>query len=118
MGAHVISHSEINIPLQFQIVHLAVHLENGQRVYFTDKNVQQKIQIPPDSTLTSFFKLCSKDDFAKTLLYEQVPSFYTWDSTKKLFNKRKQGVPVEGTYLFRFDASSEMYFCRIHLHEC
>ena len=47
------------------VVHLAVHLQNGQRVYFTETNVQQRVLIPPDTTLTAFFSLCKNDSFAK-----------------------------------------------------
>ncbi|GFR19178.1 helitron_like_N domain-containing protein [Trichonephila clavata] len=37
------------------VVHLAVHLENGQRVYFTAQNAVQRAAQPPSTTLTSFF---------------------------------------------------------------
>jgi hypothetical protein len=35
-------------------VHLAIHLENRQRVYFTDANVRQRALNPPSTTLTAF----------------------------------------------------------------
>ncbi|XP_065209902.1 uncharacterized protein LOC135838199 [Planococcus citri] len=75
------------------IVHLAVHLENGQRVYFNEKNAAHKSSNPPTTTLLEFFKLCANDEFAKTLLYEEIPNYFTWD--RKTFKKRKRGVPVE-----------------------
>ncbi|GFQ97959.1 helitron_like_N domain-containing protein [Trichonephila clavata] len=37
------------------VVHLAVRLENGQRVYFTAQNAVQRAAQPPSTTLTSFF---------------------------------------------------------------
>lgn len=43
------------------VVHIyptAVHLENGQRVYFTTENVLQRAAEPPSTTLTAFFRLC------------------------------------------------------------
>ena len=36
------------------VVHLAVHLENGQRVYFTEDNLRERINEPPRTTLTAF----------------------------------------------------------------
>ena len=45
------------------VVHLAVHLENGQRVYFTEDNLLDRVDEPPNTTLTAFFVLCQKDDF-------------------------------------------------------
>uniref|UniRef100_A0A8D9E7B6 OTU domain-containing protein n=1 Tax=Cacopsylla melanoneura TaxID=428564 RepID=A0A8D9E7B6_9HEMI len=47
------------------VIHLAVHLENGQRVYFTVQNAIQRVDQPPSTTLTSFFDLCETDEFAK-----------------------------------------------------
>ena len=74
------------------VVQLAVHLENGQRVYFTAENVQNKLINPPLTTLMAFFQLCKTDDFAKSLLYPDVPSYYVW--AKNTFRRRKQGQPV------------------------
>ncbi|XP_028968407.1 uncharacterized protein LOC100900896 [Galendromus occidentalis] len=62
------------------VVHLAVHLENGQRVYFTTSNVRERAAVPPASTLTAFFDLCRNQDdaFPRSLLYSEVPKYYTW----------------------------------------
>lgn len=78
------------------VLHLAVHLENGQRVYFTDANVQQRVQTPPATTLTAFFNLCQNDDFARELLYSEIPRYYTWNASSKTFQRRKQGEQVDG----------------------
>ena len=42
------------------VVHLAVHLQNGQRVYFLESNVQQRALNPPDTKLTAFFSAMQK----------------------------------------------------------
>ncbi|KAL4153295.1 hypothetical protein QTP88_001128 [Uroleucon formosanum] len=76
------------------VVHLAVHLENGQRVYFNEQNLHDRVNSPPTTTLLSFFDLCKVDDFAKNLLYPEVPAYYVWD--KKKFQRRKRGVNVVG----------------------
>lgn len=55
------------------VVHLAVHLENGQRVYFTMENARAQAAQLPSTTLTAFFSVCQDDPFAKTLLYSEVP---------------------------------------------
>ncbi|VDM96529.1 unnamed protein product, partial [Onchocerca ochengi] len=55
------------------VLHLAVHLENGQRVYFTVANMQQIAPNPSD-----FFTLRQTDAFAKLLLYSEVlHTYYT-----------------------------------------
>ena len=57
---------------------LAIHLENGQRVYFTEDTAMDRASgDPPKTTLSKFFALCQVDDFAKTLLYVDVPKYYT-----------------------------------------
>lgn len=76
------------------VVHLAVHLENGQRIYFTSNNLSEKINNPPQTTLLGFFEICKTDNFAKTLQYSEVPSYYVWNSKK--FSRRKKGKDVEG----------------------
>jgi Helitron helicase-like domain at N-terminus len=79
------------------VVHLSVHLENGQRVYFNVDNFHpENLLEPPRTTLTAFFVLCQNDDFAKTLLYCDVPKYYTWQTSGKTWQRRKQGIPVEG----------------------
>ncbi|VDM97497.1 unnamed protein product, partial [Onchocerca ochengi] len=47
------------------LVHLAVYLENGQRVYFSAENVQQIALNPPATTLTAFFALYHKNHLRK-----------------------------------------------------
>ena len=74
---------------------LAVHLENGQRVYFTEDTARDHAsRDPPKTTLTEFFNLCRVDDFARTLYYINVPRYYTWN--KKSWCRRKQGTTVDG----------------------
>lgn len=78
---------------------MAIHLENGQRVYFTDQNAAARAESPPKTTLTEFFTLCQQDTvygrFAKTLLYSDVPTYFTWDKTGKVWKPRKRGKPVD-----------------------
>jgi len=105
------------------VVHLSVHLENGQRVYFNPNNVQ--MDSPPITTLTAFFDLCKYDEFARTLLYNEVPSYYSWNN--KQFRKRKQGSVVDGCPQVRRSTAigrvytvhpnnAECYFLRMLLH--
>ena len=106
------------------VVKLAVNLENGQRVYFTEQTARQKVDRPPQTTLTSFFELCRADKFAKTLLYHQVPTFYTLGRNEQ-WNRRKPGAHVEpgvkasGTIGRVYTVSPnqhECFFLRLLLH--
>ncbi|GBM08936.1 hypothetical protein AVEN_57476-1 [Araneus ventricosus] len=83
---------------------------------------------PPNTTLTGFLELCKNDNFAKTLLYFSVPKFYTWDKSKKVFNRRKQGAVVEGPDGIRsgdalgrvytlHSRNTDCYYLRLLLHK-
>ncbi|KAL4084748.1 hypothetical protein QTP88_027663 [Uroleucon formosanum] len=99
------------------ITHLDVHLENGQRVYFTANNVAERIENPPTTTLQAFFKICQTDNFARTLLYPQVASYYEWKN--KNFVRRKQGQNVEGWPGVKKDtALGRVYTIHLNNVEC
>ncbi|XP_053595538.1 uncharacterized protein LOC128667851 [Microplitis demolitor] len=109
------------------VVHLDVHLENGQRVYFNTENVIDQITNPKNTTLLAYFQLCREEIFAKTLLYDEVPAYYIFDKQSKVFKRRKRGNPVEGypgifkehvigrVYTFH-PGNTECYFLRLLLH--
>ena len=75
------------------VTNLSVHLENGQGVFFTEENAHQVLEQPPDTTLTAFLKLCQQDPFARTLLYGDITSHYTW--ANKTWSQRKTGAMVK-----------------------
>ncbi|XP_075451755.1 uncharacterized protein LOC142492724 [Ascaphus truei] len=100
------------------VVHLTVHLENGQRVYFTPHNAHSLAAQPPNTTLTAFFQLCQNDSFAKTLLYPDIPKYYTWNSSTKIFNKRKHGVRITGEDAVQSEALGRVYTVHPNNAEC
>jgi len=109
------------IPKNYPAVeHLEVHLENGERVYFkpTD-NLAEKLLAPPKTTLTGFFDLCKEEPFARTLLYQEVTSYYRWDKSKRQFVRRIQGNPVPGyPEIRRGEAKGRVYTIHPSLSEC
>lgn len=66
---------------------LDVHLENGQRIYFNENNLLEQLANPSNTTLLAFFKLCREDEFARTILYSDVPSFFKL-TAGKIFKKK------------------------------
>lgn len=126
MGRYISSNEAIWRILSFNIherspavVHLSVHLENGQRVYFTSANALQQAERPPTTTLTAFFSLCQTDKFAKTLLYSEVPRYYTWNPSSKKWQLRKQGKPVPGhPNIFSTDVLGRVYTVHPSNDEC
>ena len=68
----------LEFPIHERYPPVGVHLKNGQRVYFTQETAISSVSNgPPKTTLTEFFVLCEIDNFAKTLLYADVPQYYT-----------------------------------------
>lgn len=101
------------------VVHLAVYLENVQRVYFTEDNLHDRVNEPPRTTLTAFFLLCQQDNFAKTLMYCDVLKYYTWDAPRKVFKRRVQGAAVPGYANLRAtDALGHVYTVHPNNFEC
>lgn len=99
------------------VVQLAVHLENGQRVYFNERNMRDRVQTPPKSTLTAFMELCSTDDFAQSLLYKDAPLYYTWKAKK--WHRRLRGTPVDGhPGIFKEQIVSRVYTVHPRQNEC
>lgn len=106
MGRYVSSNEAVWRILSFPIherdpavIHLAIHLENGQRVFFNEENALTRALTAPKTTLTEFFALCRLQtpfaQFARTLLYAEVPTYFTWNASQKSWQPRKRGKPVE-----------------------
>ncbi|KAE9524087.1 hypothetical protein AGLY_015452 [Aphis glycines] len=69
------------------VVHLAVHLENGQRVNFTEANAAQRAERPPATTLTNFFYM-RKRSFQRRKKGDAVAGFadvYSTDSLGRIY---------------------------------
>ncbi|XP_043861998.1 uncharacterized protein LOC122756458 [Drosophila santomea] len=130
MGRYISSNEAIWHILSFPIherdpavQHLAIHLENGQRVYFTEENVLQRAFEAPKTTLTEFFTLCQKPDvfgqFAKTLVYGDVPRYFTWNKSSKKWKPRKQGKPHPSiTGIFKAKTLGRLYTVHPKQLEC
>ena len=96
---------------------LAVHLENGQRVYFNEETAQGVIDNPPDTTLTAFLKLCQDNEFARSLKYPEVPEYFTFSKKDKKWLPRKQGVQINDN-IFKSNVISRIYNIHPRLGEC
>ncbi|GFQ67251.1 ATP-dependent DNA helicase [Trichonephila clavata] len=104
-------------------IHLAVHLENGRRVYFTEQTALQQALKAPKTTLAKFFNLCNRQDavgqFAKTLMYTDVLNFFTWNKQSKNWEPRKRGLPVPGfTGIFMANTLGRVYTIHPKQREC
>lgn len=112
----------LNFPIHERypaVYHLSIHLEDGQRVVYTEANAHLRVSCPTDTTLTAFFRLCRDDTFAKTLLYSEAPNYFTWNKSSKVWQRRKQGTPVEGHVgVRRSDCLGRVYAIHPNQSEC
>lgn len=53
-------------------------------------------ELPVNTILTTLFQLSQSNPFAITLLYADIPSYYTLNATRRIFQQRKQETPDEG----------------------
>lgn len=130
MGRYISSNEAIWRILSFPIherdpavIHLAIHLENGQRVYFNEQNAVERALIAPKSTLTEFFELCKEQSihgqFAQTLLYSEVPTYFTWNTSSKKWQPRKKGTPLESNpQIFFTNVLGRLYTVHPKQREC
>ncbi|UYV70161.1 hypothetical protein LAZ67_7002036 [Cordylochernes scorpioides] len=72
---------------------------------------------PPKTMLTEFFALCQRDNFAKTLLYVEVPVYYIWSASKS-WQPRKQGTRIADQVAFASDAIGRVYTVLPNFEEC
>lgn len=90
-----------NYEKYFTVVHLAVHIKNGQLVYYNTGNAVKRAARPPSTTLTSSFSVFQRDAFVRLLLYAAMPRYYTWNVKSKLFQHRKHHLKDIQRYLIK-----------------
>ena len=94
VGSTEAAHRILGLPMHQRyapVIQLAIHLENGQRIYFDETNAfEQASTHAPRTKLTQFFVVCQNDDFAKTLTYPEIPQYLTWDIYSKKWKRLKK----------------------------
>ncbi len=72
---------------------LPVHTPDRQLVYFRldMANVQEALEAARCTKLTEYFTLNSISDFARMLMYEDIPKHFVWNAKEKEWTRRKRG---------------------------
>ncbi|XP_035223759.1 uncharacterized protein LOC118196414 [Stegodyphus dumicola] len=77
------------------------------------------VQAPQETTLTSFFKLCTQDNFARNLLYNQIPSTtHGTAGTRVGIAVNKGQIVPEKTGIRSTDALGRVYTVHPNNSEC
>ena len=72
------------------VMKLAIHTEDQQNVCFREGHAEQAVENIKPTTLMAYFKLNQEDSEAKHIKYQDIPEYYTWDTSKHEWNKRKR----------------------------
>jgi hypothetical protein len=90
-----------------------VHLENEQYVVF-DPNRINDDPIPRNTHLTAFIKANEQYPVARTVLYPDFPTKFTWDYSRKIWYPRKGGTTF-GRMVYIPPTAGEKIYARLIL---
>ncbi|CAG7893082.1 unnamed protein product [Brassica rapa] len=98
---------------------LVVHLEGEHNITIKDTdNLGRVIQKPgiEKTMFTEWMVLCRTSAFARTLTYVQIPEFFTWNNSSKVWSERKRGTSI-GRVVTVHPASGDRYYLRILINK-
>ncbi|RID75695.1 hypothetical protein BRARA_B02726, partial [Brassica rapa] len=97
---------------------LTFHLPGKQKVIFKGKDKLQDVvsrELIENTMFLAWLELNKVDAFARTLTYAQIPNFYTFDKSKKMFKRRNQGFSV-GRINYAPRKQKAAYYLRVLLN--
>ena len=95
---------------------LALHLENQQSVLFNPDPPEEALHNCKDTTLTAWFKLNEVDADANSILYSDIPKYYTWNNRDKKWQKRSDKARAACNTIGRIYAASPREQERYYLY--
>ena len=93
------------------VYRLPVHLPHEQYVSFCEQDdLQEVLRSTKKTKLAEFFTIMNKEDIP-SMRYQDMPKFYTWNSTEKKWieSKRNIGAVVIRMYHIAFLAGEQFY---------
>ena len=116
-SSHSVLHTEIVCKEFPAVTQLPVHLEDEQNIFFTGGDIgslRRASETPVDNKLTAYFKANQKYPAARTLLYAELPSQFTWHRETHEWKPRKQRT-AHGRLSFIPPNAGEKYYARLIL---
>jgi hypothetical protein len=71
------------------VMKLAIHTEEQQNICFREGQAEQALENAKPTTLMAYFQLNIDDIDARNIKYQDIPEYYTWDTSKHKWSKRK-----------------------------
>ncbi|XP_076044688.1 uncharacterized protein LOC143027303 [Oratosquilla oratoria] len=94
-----------------------LHLEGENEVFYNKDASKETInnKVSKDTQLTSFFKLCSQNEFAASLFYHEVPNFFFYEKNKGKWTERKTRTSSLGRIRAVTSKTVELFYMRLLL---
>ncbi|CDY08922.1 BnaC08g11520D [Brassica napus] len=76
---------------------LIIHLEGEHNITIkSTDNLGRVIRKPgiEKTIFTEWMVLCRRSEFARTLTYVQIPEYFVWNNTTKVWSERKKGKTI------------------------
>uniref|UniRef100_A0A0D3BIS7 ATP-dependent DNA helicase n=1 Tax=Brassica oleracea var. oleracea TaxID=109376 RepID=A0A0D3BIS7_BRAOL len=98
---------------------LIIHLEGEHTITIkaTD-NLGRVIRKPgiEKTTFTECMVLCRRSSFARTLTYVQIPEYFVWNNSTKVWSERKKGKTI-GRIVVVHPSAGDRYYLRILINK-
>ncbi|XP_076030510.1 uncharacterized protein LOC143018816 [Oratosquilla oratoria] len=96
---------------------LDLNLEGEKAIFYNERMTAAQIarKAKADTQLTAFFKLCQKDEFARTLYYHQLPLHYVYNLQETIWEERNGNTYSLGRIRAVTTKTVELFYLRLLL---
>ena len=104
---------------QPSVMKLVIHLEGEHNITIKDMDNLGRVILKPGIEKTMFTEWmvqCRTSAFARTLTYVQIPEFFPWNNSSKVWSERKRGTSI-GRVVTVHPASGDRYYLRILINK-
>ncbi|CAN7129321.1 unnamed protein product, partial [Brassica rapa subsp. narinosa] len=98
---------------------LIIHLEGEHNITIKETdNLGRVIRKPgiEKTMFTEWMVLCRRSAFARTLTYVQIPEYFVWNNTSKVWSERKKGKTI-GRIVAVHPSAGDRYYLRILINK-
>ncbi|XP_033133939.1 uncharacterized protein LOC103833495 [Brassica rapa] len=98
---------------------LIIHLEGEHNITVKETDNLGRVVRKPGIEKTMFTEwmvLCRRSAFARTLTYVQIPQYFVWNNSSKVWTERKKGKAI-GRIVAVHPSSGDRYYLRILINK-
>ncbi|CAF2107137.1 BnaC08g47210D [Brassica napus] len=98
---------------------LIIHLEDEHNITVkSTDNLGRVIHKPgiEKTMFTEWIVLCRRSEFARTLTYVQIPEYFVWNNSAKVWTKRKKGKTI-GRVVTVHPSAGDRYYLRVLINK-